>query len=540
MAFNSLAVVNISFNNFKDLSCLSAAHHLRILDISHNRICSISFVSSLSQLTSLRCHNNSIESLRELKNAPLIQELWVSNNDIQWQQYIYLSSLKSLEILIKSDKEKSNDDKKIDNFLLSVVPSLKILDGGAVKAIADQTVSIDVKIMLTQARAALQESVNIESQENNRVTASKGISKKKSPAIIGKIKRQSSKSSQVLEELDISSAVDDDGAVTSTSTTENALDSDVITSHRSAPSSRSSFANPTQSSTSGDLIAANQPANIGQVSAKHGRSTMAAARKIPKKYPGTAIIGSPNPSAEDIGSGQQLEVATTESAPRTLVKFNSTTSDAPIALCIYPNNDGYARWSRGGPMACSTENGRLLACYKAGAVALVYDRRAGNGSIMDTRGRCLFVISEYNNARVLDRVGTTLMEYHKGDSPLAAEGESAGGKVKTSWNFEGLNMNFDPEKWELTVVLENEKVKCAFSSISGCSLVQEKVDTPLSGKKEKKISQLRSPKPVSVNDGHENDNGPSEQEEVRATSLSEELQALLSGLDSAMGGLKKK
>ena len=68
----------------------------------------------------------------------------------------------------------------------------------------------------------------------------------------------------------------------------------------------------------------------------------------------------------------------------------------------------------------------------------------------------------------------------------------------------------------------------------------EKVDTPLSGKKEKKISQLRSPKPVSVNDGHENDNGPSEQEEVRATSLSEELQALLSGLDSAMGGLKKK
>ena len=344
IAFNSLAVVNISFNNFKDLSCLSAAHHLRILDISHNRICSISFVSSLSQLTSLRCHNNSIESLRELKNAPLIQELWVSNNDIQWQQYIYLSSLKSLEILIKSDKEKSNEDKKIDNFLLSVVPSLKILDGGAVKAIADQTVSIDVKIMLTQARAALQESVNIESQENNRVTASKGISKKKSPAVIGKIKRQSSKSSQVLEELDISSAVDDDGAVTSTSTTENALDSDVITSHRSAPSSRSSFANPTQSSTSGDLIAANQPANIGQVSAKHGRSTMAAARKIPKKYPGTAIIGSPNPTAEDIGSGQQLEVATTESAPRTLVKFNSTTSDAPIALCIYPNNDGYARY----------------------------------------------------------------------------------------------------------------------------------------------------------------------------------------------------
>ena len=69
----------------------------------------------------------------------------------------------------------------------------------------------------------------------------------------------------------------------------------------------------------------------------------------------------------------------------------------------------------------------------------------------------------------------------------------------------------------------------------------EKVDIPLSGKKEKTISQLRSPKPASVNDdGNGNDNGTNEQEEVRATSLSEELQALLTGLDSAMGGLMKK
>lgn len=329
MAFNSLAVVNISFNNFKDLSCLSAAHQLRILDISHNRVSSISFVSSLSQLISFRCHNNLIESLKELKTSLLIQELWVSNNDIPWQHYIYLSSLKSLEILIKSDKEKSNDDRKLDNFLLSVVPSLKILDGGAVKAIADQTISIDVKVMLTQARAALQESVNIELQDNNRGTAGKGMSKKKSPAIIGKVKQQSSKSSQLSDGVDYSSAVNDDGVVNSTN--ENAADSDAtISSHRSAPS------------TSGDLVAVNQPVNIGQVSAKHGRSTMAAARKIPKKYPGT-VIGSPNPTGEDIGSGQHLEGVLTEPAPSTIVKFHSTTSDAPIALCIYANNDGYVR-----------------------------------------------------------------------------------------------------------------------------------------------------------------------------------------------------
>ena len=28
------------------------------------------------------------------------------------------------------------------------------------------------------------------------------------------------------------------------------------------------------------------------------------------------------------------------------------------------------------------------------------------------------------------------------------------GKVKTSWNFEGLNMKFDPEKWEVCLYLE--------------------------------------------------------------------------------------
>ena len=106
--------------------------------------------------------------------------------------------------------------------------------------------------------------------------------------------------------------------------------------------------------------------------------------------------------------------------------------------------------------------------------------------------------------------------------------------------------------------MENEKVKCSFSSISGCSLVQgmfvsihrwiyecisyyafrnltEKVEAPLIDKKEKRMAQLRSPKPASATDAHEN-----QQEEVRATSRSDELRALMTGLDSAMGGLKKK
>ena len=63
----------------------------------------------------------------------------------------------------------------------------------------------------------------------------------------------------------------------------------------------------------------------------------------------------------------------------------------------------------------------------------------------------------------------------------------------------------------------------------------EKVEAPLIDKKEKRMAQLRSPKPASATDAHEN-----QQEEVRATSLSDELRALMTGLDSAMGGLKKK
>lgn len=255
--------------------------------------------------------------------------------------------MKNLHTLMKSDKDNSIDDKKLDNFLLSVAPSLKVLDGGAVKALlVDQAVSVDVKVMLTQARAALQESVNVESQEGNKGSASKVKSKTKSPAIISKVKRQSSKSFQPLDQENFSSTVDDDGTISDAKS--NKVDQGGSSSH-SAPSS---FSNPSQSSISGDLFfPADPPVNAGQVSngqnIKHGRSTMAAARKILKKYPGT-VIGSPNPTTagEDVGSAQQSENTPTESAPKTIVKFNSTTSDAPVALCIYVNNDGYARYAQ--------------------------------------------------------------------------------------------------------------------------------------------------------------------------------------------------
>ena len=100
-------------------------------------------------------------------------------------------------------------------------------------------------------------------------------------------------------------------------------------------------------------------------------------------------------------------------------------------------------------MACSVENGRMLASYKAGSVALVFDRRAGNGSVMDTRGRCLFVISEHCSARVLDRSsGATLKELKK-DALAAADKEPA---ATTKWLFEGLNMQFDPLNWEVRFI----------------------------------------------------------------------------------------
>jgi len=494
--FTKLNTVNVSFNNLKELDGFACFENLLFLDISHNKITSLSFATNLSKLTILRCHNNLIESLEELKHMPLLKELWTSNNKIQWQQYINLSSLKQLEVFVKSDKEKASEETvKIDSFVTHLAPSIRILDGSPVASTIEQAAPIDVKIMLTQARALLQ--VSDQYGESFKGTQTKKPQKgsslqqtsKKSPSSLVSSKRSTPLTDEQLAEVESSG---------------------LRRGQKQPPKDSESQSLPDRSSAMDEEAeAAAVDASVTQ-KARGSRSTMAAARKIPKKFVG------PAPEKEPSKEGEAALV----------VKFSSKLEDSPIALSVQSNGDGYMRWSRGGPMACSAEAGRLLACYRAsGSVACVFDRRSFSGSVMDPRGRCVLVVSEQGSARTLDKAGGTIAEFHRG-APAASEA--------LEWTFEGLRMKFDPVAWEVTVALENDKVRCLFSSVSGCSLLQEKPDLPAAVPKRGPAARKTPSSSSAPHQAEEQTEsaGPNHEE------LRQDLRNLLQGLDGVLGRLR--
>eukprot|EP01034_Spumella_vulgaris_P027089 gene27089-33764_t len=153
--------------------------------------------------------------------------------------------------------------------------------------------------------------------------------------------------------------------------------------------------------------------------------------------------------------GGESNSSKSNSLPLTTIRFqdpksnnasSSGADDAPVALCIYGNRDGFVRWSRSGPQACSLEKGRLFASYKSGAIALVHDANTGSGSLMDTRGRCLLVIHNGFTAKILDIKGNTTREYSK-EEAVAAAGDPS--PMPHIWNVEGLKMEFKPAQWEV-------------------------------------------------------------------------------------------
>ncbi len=191
--FPKLNYLNVSFNAIKDISppaiSLSFANVL-LLDISHNRINSLDFVSQLTKLQCLRCHYNQIESLSPLQYLNTMEEIWVSNNKIEWTQFIFLSNATQLKKLVKYGNP-GDEKSKINEFLVTIIPSLVIVDqdyadrfknskqssttndASSVDSGVDlpnmshqgNKVGTDVRIMITQAKAMLKRD-SIASQED--------------------------------------------------------------------------------------------------------------------------------------------------------------------------------------------------------------------------------------------------------------------------------------------------------------------------------------------------------------------------------------
>jgi Leucine-rich repeat (LRR) protein len=187
-----LSHLNLSFNslrtfNFSNAIIASLSSTLTILDLSHNKLTSIDGLAQFSNLKILRLHNNQIENLSQLESCFSLEELWLSYNKIDWIQFIYISKLEKLKILIKMNNL-CDQKPKFNEFLVMILPDLRILDQEKVdkkdnnniglqqqefdqednntnvhnEAISNYAntastpnpkISVDVKIMLTQAKA---------------------------------------------------------------------------------------------------------------------------------------------------------------------------------------------------------------------------------------------------------------------------------------------------------------------------------------------------------------------------------------------------
>lgn len=160
--FPQLLHLNLSFNSLRDLPSLSTCPNLRTLDISHNKFSNVDFVWELTEIRILRLHHNSVESLYPLQQLGQLEELWLGCNNVDFTQFLYLSACSKLAVLIKASNP-CDEKPKILDYLCNILPSLRIVD----QQVLDETrsagnltgrandESVDVKVMITQARAQL-------------------------------------------------------------------------------------------------------------------------------------------------------------------------------------------------------------------------------------------------------------------------------------------------------------------------------------------------------------------------------------------------
>ena len=162
---------------------------------------------------------------------------------------------------------------------------------------------------------------------------------------------------------------------------------------------------------------------------------------------------------------QQQQSSTNQLQPMysQIYRFGGGGEDEPVALCLQDGGDGYARWSKGGPVACSFESGRIFSSYRGGGIAVVFDRDGVNGSVMDNRGKTVLLVNE-GGARIMEaKTGRVLSEEKRGGA----------GEVH-KWAFDGLAIEFLPSTWEIKVRLQNDRVACEFSSLSGGRVVLDR------------------------------------------------------------------
>ena len=654
---NMITQLNLSFNRITDASALAHLVNLRLLDISHNKIISIESVRELTSLHTLRCQHNQLEALEPLLGLMNLAELWVSDNLLSWQEFVFCMPLLRLRVLVMANNEGCGKD-KVGDFVRALRPTLRNLDGvDVIEELAverfygdrglaeiafaqdgqDFLKSTDGRVMLAQAQAqlprhrreALQQSQGsalrveayaAESHDRkshgghyNNVQAGRELTMRKAvhDSVYKRGRLQGTRATGTGQPATSSLSPDEHSIGGSShshshSPERRELDKQGSIMHYNLSEDPSEFS--VKSSGYG------QQPRVAKFKAKHtGGRAAPPPRKRPEYgigrappggahqaqgpnglvsalvpghpvdtypyslsqqasassniFPATAASAGAIASSADLHDGngngshvvdreqdqkqeeEQLNLSPMRRSgqlePVQVLRFGDNNSDnadassihmteeSMVALCLYPNTDGYARWQKG-PVAASLEKGRLFCSYRNGSIAVMCDAY-GNGSVMDTHGKNVLLlkaasksrdnvtmssatasvmnskngklVSEYRHEAINDAalqgmhggsgnavtiggqvgggddvLGESPQEAQLKPNPAGAAGAPAAQGNNSSqnqnrvhsWKFAGFLVEFEPSVWDLRVKFGNERMVCEFSSLHGGRLLKEK------------------------------------------------------------------
>ncbi len=137
----------------------------------------------------------------------------------------------------------------------------------------------------------------------------------------------------------------------------------------------------------------------------------------------------PRESAESSATNPH-QVRGPRAVPKHLIRHGNGSSTDPVALCVYTDGTGYSRYAHNNAYAVSMEASehtgkqKLLAYYRSGSLAVTLDGD-GNGSIMDTKGKCVALLTSQGRgvAKILHpKTGIIMSQYTRPPEHRARHG----------------------------------------------------------------------------------------------------------------------
>lgn len=478
LPFERIQYLNLSFNRISELSGLSHLTSLKKLDFSHNRVVELEPLRNLKDLEIIRCDYNIIETLEPLYELIQLNQLWLSHNRIKWEELIYLTPLNKLKIINLSDNPLEKKP-KIYEFLCSLKPFILFINGASKKQfsvkmtentdkLGDFFRSPDGKVMLTRARAYFKAS---NTSNLNKDRLNKSI--KNSTTDFG---------GDLTQAIDLS-------IYSNVSPTRNKIpnpmrsnkntkfDDNYTGSDRTKiqdDQNKNRSRSPLLSNDEADSYLNSQSNTPDKISSRvtnidnHVRSSTIIKddNKFNDKNDSILVDKhlTPNRNKHNANDPNKCLIISMGNCEEQTIRFggNDADLDAIVAFKLNSDKSGYVRWTKSGPIACSLEGGRLLSSYKSGSIAAMLDA-AGNGSIMDSKGRCLLVMTQENGGvvKILDKSGKNVAVYEKDKIQKDQEQSESEGKelqkIKDTkekfknhvWNFDGLRLEFDVQNWQV-------------------------------------------------------------------------------------------